>query len=208
MSTLKKYAVHIKSLTPFIMCSDRLVNQLDPLTKEKKAMTSLKSKQDEHLLALAKIEWIGALYYDESLGLYIPSKCLRACFKAAAKKFKKGMKTKAITFDAFLGSPIIGYEGMTPEKLWEKKNKNGIQSHVHAVSVVINKSRVISTKPILHQWETKFVLHLNTEILSLAELEQIMSTAGFEYGIGAERPERATGNYGQFSIEEVKEIKK
>jgi hypothetical protein len=207
MEVLKKYAVHLKSLSPLIMHSDKLCNPLDPLTKQMKEITKIRKKQDEHYLAMAKLEWTAAIYYDDETGIYIPSKCLLGCFKSAARKFKQGKNTKAVTIDCVAGTPLIGYEKINPETLWGKTNKKGEQEHVFANTVVVNKSRIVRTLPIFHKWEAKFNLYLNLEILSEEELQTIIQTAGFEYGLCELRPEKASGTYGRFSLESFKQVK-
>ena len=206
MSTLKLLNIHLKSLSPLIMHSDRLCNPMHPLTKKMKEISKIRDKKDEHYQALARIEFEGAAYFNEELGIYMPSKCLGGCFKAAAKKFKLGRATKAITIDCPIGTPLIGYEKHTIDSLWNKISKNGEQEHVFAETVVVARARIIRTRPIFPKWEVKFNLYLNSEILSLAQLKTIIETAGFEFGLCELRPEKASGTYGRFTLEGIKEI--
>jgi hypothetical protein len=154
---------------------------------------------------MARIEFEGALYYQEDIGIYMPAKCLGGCFKAAAKKFKLGKATKALTIDCAIGTPLIGYEGKNSEQLWQIVNKNDEQLHVFAETVVVNRARIVRTRPIFHKWEVKFDLYLNTELLSIEQLKRIVDTAGFEFGLCELRPEKATGTYGRFTLETLKE---
>lgn len=208
MEVLKKYSVHLKGLSPLIMHSDTLCNPLNPLTKQMKEITKIRKKQDEHYLAMASLEWNASIYYDDEIGIYLPSKCLLGCFKSAAKKFRQGKAVKAITIDAALGTPLIGYEGISREQLWNKKNAKGEQIHVYCTSVVVNKSRVIRTLPIFPKWEVKFDIYLNIELLSEQEVEKVIEVAGFEFGLCELRPERASGTYGRFTLEKFQECKK
>lgn len=207
MEVLKKLSVHLKSLSPLIMHSDKGCNPLHPLTKKIKEISCIMKKKDEHYLAMSRLEFEIGMYYDEEIGIYIPAKCLSACFKSAAKKFKLGKASKAVTIDCALGTPLIGYEKQTPEKLWEIKTKTGEQKHVFCESVVVNRARIMRTRPIFHSWEAKFDLYLNTELLSLEQIKRIIETAGFEFGLCELRPERATGTYGRFTLESLKESK-
>lgn len=207
MEVLKKYNIYLKSLSPLIMHSDRGCNPLHPLTKKIKEISCIMKKKDEHYLAMSRLEFEIGLYYEEELGIFMPSKCLSACFKSAAKKFKLGKASKAITIDCAMGTPLIGYEGMTPEKLWAVEDKNGQQKHVFCESVVVNRARIMRTRPIFQNWAVKFDLYLNTELLSFDQIKRIIDTAGFEYGLCELRPERATGTYGRFQLESIKEIK-
>lgn len=206
MEVLKSYNIHLKSLSPLIMHSDKLCNPLNPMTKKLKEITSLKTKKDEHHLAMAKIEWESTLYYNDEIGIHIPSKCLRGCIKSAAKKFKLGKATKGITVDCAIGTPLIGYEKYTPEKLWEVRNKKDEQTHVFCETVVVNRSRIMRTRPIFPNWEIRFDIYLNHELFSLKQLENVLNTAGFEYGLCELRPENATGTFGRFTLEGIKEL--
>lgn len=206
MQTLKNYSVHLKSLSPFVMHNDTLVNPLHPLKKKLSEISGLRNKQDEHYLAMAKIEWESGLYYDDEIGLYLSSKMIGGCIKSSARKEKKGKDTKAIIIDCFPGTPLIGYEKMTPEKLWNVRNKKNEQVYVFTEAVKVQRAKIMRTRPIFNNWEVKFNLILNTEILSENEVVRIIERAGIEYGVGELRPELATGICGRFKLEEMKEV--
>jgi|SRR6187551_3137254 len=206
MQELKNYSIHLKSLSPFVMNCDTLANPLHPLKKRMKELTSIKTKQDEHYMAMAKIEWTASLYYDEDIGVYLSSKMIIGCLRASARKEKKGLQMKAVIVDCIPGTPLIGYQKMTPEKLWAVTNKKGEQTYVFTEAVNVQRSKTMRTRPIFPTWEVKFNIMLNTEILSEEELKRIIERAGFEYGIGELRPQLATGICGRFTLEEMKEI--
>jgi hypothetical protein len=203
---LKNFSIHLKSMTPLLMGNDTLANPLHPLKKQMSAITSIKKKQDEHHLSIAKLGWQASLYYDEEIGVYISSKMLLGCFKSSAREEKKGMMMKAVIIDCPIGAPLIPYEKMTPEKLWNMKNKKGEQVHVHTEAVNVQKAKTMRTRAIFSTWEVKFNIYLNVEILSIAELKRIIERAGFEYGMGECRPQKVTGVFGRFNLEEMKEI--
>jgi hypothetical protein len=206
MNLLKRYSIHLKSLSPLVMNRDTLANPLDPITKKLKAITSLKSKQDEHHLAISRLQWEAALYHDEDIGIYISSKMLIGCLRASARKEKKGLQMKAVIVDCVPGTPLLPYGGMTPEKLWAVTNKKGAQVHVFTESVNVQKAKTMRTRPIFPIWEVKFEILLTTEILSEVEFKRIIERAGFEYGLGELRPQLATGICGRFKLESMTEI--
>jgi hypothetical protein len=206
MQTLKRYFIHLKSISPFVMNCDTLANPLHPTTKKMKEFTGLKSKQDEHYLAIAKLQWEASMYYDDEIGVYLSSKMIIGCMRASARKEKKGLQMKAVIVDCIPGTPLIPYEGMTQVKLWSLKNKKDQQMHVFTECVTVQKSKTMRTRPIFNIWEVKFEVLLNTEILSEIEFKRILERAGFEYGVGELRPQLATGICGRFKLEEMKEI--
>lgn len=207
MEIMRKFNVHLKSLSPLIMHSDRGCNPFNPLTKKMKQISSIKNKKEDHFLAMSRIEFELGLYYDEEIGVYLPSKCLMGCIKAAARKQKKGKDTRGISIDCAIGTPLIGHEKSTPEKLWEVVGKNGEQKYVHVEAVKVMRAKIMRTRPIFHSWEVKFDLYLDTECFTAEELKAIIITSGFECGLCEMRPEKATGSYGRFSLESMKEIK-
>jgi len=206
MQTLKRYFIHLKGISPFIMNCDTLANPLHPTTKKMKEFTALKSKQDEHHMAIAKLQWEASMYYDDEIGVYLSSKMIIGCMRASARKEKKGLQMKAVIVDCIPGTPLIPYEGMTQIKLWGLKNKKEQQIHVFTECVNVQKSKTMRTRPIFNIWEVKFDILLNTEILSEIEFKRILERAGFEYGIGELRPQLATGICGRFKLEEMKEV--
>jgi hypothetical protein len=206
MQTLKRYELHLKSLSPLVMNCDTLANPLHPTTKKMKEITSLKTKQDEHHLAIAKLQWEASLYYDDEIGVYLSSKMIIGCLRASARKEKKGLHMKALIVDCIPGTPLLPYKDQTPEKLWATKNKKGEQVYVFTEAVNVQRAKTMRTRPIFPSWEVKFEVLLNTEILSEIELKRIIERAGFEYGFGELRPQLANGVCGRFSLESMKEV--
>ncbi|MGE5196039.1 MAG: hypothetical protein ACM3JI_01760 [Anaerolineae bacterium] len=206
MQTLKRYSIHLKSISPLVMNCDTLANPLHPTTKKMKELTSLKTKQDEHHLAIAKLQWLAGLYYDDEIGVYLSSKMIIGCLRASARKEKKGLMMKAVIVDCLPGTPLLPYEEKKPEDLWNVKNKKDEQVYAHTASVNVQRAKTMRTRPIFNTWEAKFEIMLNTEILSEVDFKRILERAGFEYGIGELRPQLANGTYGRFKLEEMKEI--
>lgn len=212
MESLRKYKISLKSLTPLIMHSDRLCNPLDPLAKQLKEISSIKKKTDDHHLAMARLSWEGSLYYEKEVGVYMPTKCLLGCFKAAAKKYRLGKQSKAIFIDLGIGCTIwrdeeFSYKNTTPEQLWRMMDSNDCQVHVHCASVVVQNSRLMRYRPIFPKWQIEFESYLNTELLNEKDFRSIIETAGMEMGIGELRPELANGNFGRFELIKIKEVK-
>lgn len=207
MSNSKKIKVKIEGITPLIMHCDKACIPLHPLNKKIKEITTIRNKTDEHYLALARIEYEAAMYYDEELGVHMPSKCLHGCIKSAAKKYKLGKQTKAIMLDEAIGYPLIPYKGKTIEELYNILNKDGGQVYVFVENVRVGTAKVMRTRPIFNKWCVEFNLYLDTELLQEKDLRMILDTAGYEYGLCELRPGLANGNYGKFEVKEFKEIK-
>ena len=74
MLLLKRYKIHLKSISPLVMNKDTLADPLHPLTKQMKELTAIKKKVDEHHLAIARLQWNAALYFDDDIGTYCKRK--------------------------------------------------------------------------------------------------------------------------------------
>ncbi len=207
MNNIKKYSIQIEGVTPLIMHCDKACNPLHPISKKIKEITSIRKKTDEHHLALSRIEFEAATYFDEKLGIYMPAKCLQGCIKAAAKKYKMGKQTKAVILDEALGYPLLPHSDKPIEKLYQETNKSGDHPFVFIENLVVGMARIMRTRPIFHEWKVNFGLYLDPEILPETDLRMILDTAGYEYGLCELRPGRATGNYGKFKVTEFKEMK-
>lgn len=211
-SSLKKYEVHLKGISPLITQNEQLADPLNEFAKNMQKINKKVNKSEEDILNKMKYQWEGGLYYDDELGLHIPTRNIQACLKHASKKHKgKGKATLmqdlvAILIDAPMGIPLIGYEGISPQDLWKVKNKKGEQVHVYRRLVVIGKAKVPSARAIFHQWALKFNLYLDTDVMSFDNLKLILETAGFSSGLCELRPQKATGTYGRFNLEGIKEI--
>ncbi len=207
MNNVRKYQVNIVGITPLIMHSDRACNPLSSISKKIKEITSIRKKTDEHHLALSRIEFEAGLYINDELGIYMPAKCLQGTMKSAAKKFKKGKLTKAIILSEPVGYPIPELVGMTPESLYNTVNKSGDHPYVFIESLVVSQSRIMRTRPLFSKWSVMFHLYLDEELMPVEDLKIILETAGNEFGLCELRPGLATGNYGKFKLDSLKEVK-
>lgn len=207
MNNLKRISLHIRGVTPLIMHCDTLCDPLHPLKKKMSEITAIKKKTDEHHIAMSRIEFEAGMYYNDDLGVYMPSRNLQGCFKSAAKKYKMGKLTKAIVMDEAIGYPILDYKGRSIQDLYDEENKKGEKVHVFKQSINVSMSKVMRTRPIFNKWELDCGLYLDTEILPVNDLKMILETAGYEFGLCELRPGLATGSYGKFEVTDFNVIK-
>lgn len=206
MDIINRYEIHLKGVSPLIMCSDKLCDPLNEDKKKLSQLTSLKRKTDEHHKLIDKIMWEGNLCYEEDLGIYVPTKWVRASIQNGAKKNRNGRLIVGVVIDEPIGVTIKGYKKTTPEMLWNILDKKGKQIHVLRESAVVKMARIMISKPIINSWEISFKIELDTEIFPFEQFKLALFNAGRLSGIGGMRPERGSGSYGRFIIENIKEI--
>lgn len=190
--------VEIMGLTPMILHNGRTANPLDPFSKKMKALTSKRNKTEEDIEALLMVQWESSLYWNDDIGLYMPSENLYTAFYKGAKKFKLGSKCSAITFPEPLGYPILtaNHTNFTALKA-DPLNK-------FIKTVVVQKSKTISCRCILNTWSMKFSLEFETSVFDANEIKTILANMGQRIGIGVWTPSSPKpGTHGKFLIKSM-----
>jgi len=195
----KSMQFRIKGVVPTIMCNGQTADPLNPFAKDMKKISSKKNKTDDDHMELARIEWHSGLYLDDKGRPCWPSENVEAMLIAAAKKSKQGPSAKAGLF--VHDNCTIEYEGpKNAEGLWGfKKFPNN--PFVSRVPAVVNRSRVMRTRPIFREWSINFTVHYLPDILDGEQIAGFVSTAGRIIGLSDWRPK-----YGRFELEEAKEL--
>lgn len=185
----------IVGTTMLLMHSARLSDPLNPITKQLKAVSSKRTKTEDDQEEMARIEYIGGLYFDEDLGPYIPGINVHRCLVEAGKLNKLGRHVErgVIVQDEMLP---LGYRGpRDPDELYKDKN------FVSRLSVGVTTSRVMRTRPQFRQWALEADLMVDTGQLDLHQISEIAEKAGKMIGLGDYRP-----RFGRFDVT-VTEIK-
>lgn len=201
MELFKQINVKIKGLTPLILCNGRTANPLDPYAKKMKEINSIRKKQERHYQELSDIEWEAYLYWDDELGVYMPSQNLFAMLIKGSKKLKLGPFITAAMVNTPIGCPIITKNGKNLVAL-QASPENRFQN-----LVTINRAKIVKTRPIFKNWEMEIPLELDDSMLSVEQLKQIFTLCGKMIGMGDWRPAspQNPGIYGKFIVEEFKE---
>jgi hypothetical protein len=179
----------IKGTSPMLMHSDRFANPLDPATKLHKTMTSKLKKTDEDHQAIARSEFIGSLYIDKD-GPYIPGMNIDSCLVEAAKMNKMGKHAKRA---------MIVMEDKVPLRYDGPRTAEGLADDarfIDARSVRVSGARIRRYRPRFNEWALECTLVVDTKILNINQVEQIVENAGKLIGMGDFRP-----RFGRFSVE-------
>jgi len=197
-NTLESVRLKLKGVTPLLQHSARLSDPLNPIAKAMKEISGKRKKTEADLLQMAKLEWRGSLYVDQEGNVILPAESIKAALIGGAKKEKSGPQARGGTF--IFGSPILEHDARNEsvEDLW----KDGESRNVHRVSVKVNSSRVMRTRPQFHDWSAEFDIHYDTSQAHESDIFRWLETAGRIIGIGDWRPEKS-GNFGRFTVEMV-----
>lgn len=192
---MTRFILTIEGTAPILMHNSRLADKLDPITREKAVIAAKRKKTDEDDLELSRLEWIGGLYYDDTVGPYLPGDNVFKALVEAARKTKDGKRVEQgliITTDV---NPLV-YDGPRDiPTLWG----DGTSGFVFRKTVKQQMTRITRTRPIFREWRTEVEGEIDTAVLDLRDLAEFAHTAGAYIGLGDWRP-----RYGRF-VADVKE---
>ena len=195
---MKKIEVKIRGIRPIIMHNGRTADPIDPWAKKLKQVSGKRSKTDDDYALMADIEFEAGLYWSDDLGVYLPVDNLQRMFLDACKKIKMGRQSVGIMVDAEYGVPL---------EFKNSKNLAALKkdpSMMFRKCVGVNGSKVPRTRPLIPTgWKASFVVELDTDLLNVEELEQILDIAGTRIGLGDWRPSapKVPGGFGRFIVE-------
>ncbi len=194
MDTLKNLTLNIIGEGALLMHADRLANPLDALGKEMKKISKKRTKTDEDHLEMARIEYVGGLYFDKLIGVYLPSHMLKASFVAGAKKVKKGPQAKSGIFFKESKNKLIHTGGDTIDELWADEQFR------LTTSVVVSRARIMRTRPCFPAWSCIVQLMYDNTALDADEIVDFANRAGSICGLGDWRIEKG-GDFGRYRVE-------
>jgi len=172
---MEKVKIKIKGIVPLLMHKYNF-----DTTKEK-------AKRKDEQYSVEK-DAQRALYYEKSIGCYVPSTWIEACLRQTASDFKQGKKTYKNT--------ILSSVFCEQEKIPLNKKT---YDEIDVRAVVIQRNRIAKGRPKFNTWELEFVLCYDETRIKKDILKQILEEAGAAKGIGDYRPK-----FGRFKVLEFK----
>ena len=138
---MKNLQVTWKGISPLIMHSCQAVNPLNPISREMKKYTSKKKKTEDDLLKIADLEWEAGAYWDDEIGLYIPSENIEATLVNGGKANKKGTDIQKYVDVSDLMVPLNYGENLTKEELI--KDYRFRDSRI----MTVQRAKILRTRP-------------------------------------------------------------
>lgn len=184
-----KVRITLTGTAPLLVHNIRLANPLDPIAKAMKTVSSKRVKTEDDHEELARLEFVGGLYFDETLGPYLPGENIERSLIDGARITRAGRQLERGLFITDDVVPLLYKGPRTVDGLWS----DAAFRSVLAVKVGA-KARVMRTRPMFSDWRLEADGELDPALLSIDELQAIASTAGAMTGVGDYRP-----RYGRFT---------
>jgi hypothetical protein len=189
---MKQLKLKINGISPVLLACDRLADPLDKKTIAHKELTSKRKKTEEDHFAIARSQWEGLLYWDDEIGVYMPSQNIRASLVGGAKLNKLGMQIKRGTMILEEKITLNYGKKLTVQQLWDQK-------YIDRRSVVVSQARVMAYRPKFDVWSLSFEIIYDESILDEKQILSSFENAGKFIGIGGFRPEKG-GIFGRYEI--------
>lgn len=184
MKTLK---VTLRGIAPILLHNNDCVNPTHPLTLAKKKLTSKRKRTEEDELAILDVAFRQAIYWSEKVGVFIPSRCIEACFRDAAKKNKLGKAATQAVYVEELEVPLDYGKDLTLDELVADPHYRDVRAGK------VNNSQILVCRPRFDDWKIKFSLTFDETIFDAETIAMILENAGRYIGLCDYRPK-----YGKF----------
>lgn len=177
----------LTSACPLIMHNGDLANPLNPIVKEQKKISGKRKKTEADLEELARLEFIGGLYYRN--GYILPAEIIEATINGGARKFKEGMDAKAGMVVMSHAKLEFEHSALTPQELWE------VEQYRFQKMVTVARARILRTRPIIDNWTAEVEVTFEDTVCSGSQVYKWLKKAGEIVGLCDWRP-----RYGRFSV--------
>lgn len=206
----KQIEFQIKGIVPCIQHNGQLADPMNPIVKEIKKVSSKRKKTDDDLRLMGELEWLGGLYTTEPLEFKFasngngrllnvsgggevcwPGENLESMLIAAAKINKLGkLFQSGIIID---GNFPLAYQGKESiPSLFQKDD------YFYVRSVVIQRNRVMRTRPIFSNWALSFTVNYLPDVIDQSQIVEAVKIAGVRIGLSEYKP-----RFGRFTVEHI-----
>lgn len=194
---MKKVIIKIIGESPLLQSCDRLADPLDPATIAHKKLTSIrgKSKTDDIIKDIARSQYINGIYWQDKLGVVVPTVNIKKCMESGAKMTRNGDKIrKGVMF--FDENIKLDYgKNLNKNQLWESGN-----TYLDKRSVVVGQAKVMCYRAKFPDWSLTFEVTYDPDIIEEQWILNYLNAAGAYIGLGGFRPEK-NGMFGRFQAE-------
>jgi hypothetical protein len=191
--------ITITGTTPLLMHNIRLANPIDPAAKALGEATSAykKSKTDADFEHVMHTEWVGSLYHDPSIGIYMPSSWFMGTLSRGGVLY--GRKGKAVKQGVIISDfqiPLMHDGPGNLDEMWADPQYRDVRA------VRVGQNMVMRTRPRFPRWAAEVNAFLDENTLDPTMFGVIAEKAGALAGVGDYRPENG-GPFGRYEVKVV-----
>lgn len=184
---IKNLTVKFNGIAPLLQNNPQTVDVFNKYARLKKPLTAKRSKTDEDIQKIRNIDVESKLFFDEELGIYVPTRWVMAAIAKNSHAIAKIAKAK------IRGAVFVTEEKakLTFDGMKKVKTKKDIVKNDKFVTTLIlpqQQVRLAKSFPIFHKWSFSVGLEYDDLILDEAELISILEYSAKYGGFGDFRP--------------------
>lgn len=194
--TMMTLTATITGVSPMLHANPQGVSRSCPFTQRMKEINAKKTRRtDADFAELADLEVESRLYFDEAIGVYVPTRWLSEA--VARKAFAVAKISKTATRGALF---------MTADKVpLEYRGKKGVRVRAdivknaafrHAMILPQGQVRIEKNSPIFHEWSFTTSMEFDDKVFDRKDLQRIIEETAHYVGFGDFRP-----TFGRASVE-------
>lgn len=180
----------LTGVSPLVMHNSRLVDPLDPWSREIAAIAAKRHKTIADHERLSKVEWYGSAWVHDDKPC-IPANVIEGLIVAAAKTRKRGAQARSgVICPAHICLSYSGPDSL--DALWEDPRFR------LRMPVRTPGGRVMRTRPQFPEWQAEVEIRFLPSLVDAEAVESWLKLGGDLLGIGDFRPK-----HGRFSVERL-----
>jgi hypothetical protein len=185
---IQQAAITITGMDYLLQNNPQTVDPFNHFAKAMKKITAKRTgKTEDDLIELGNIETESKIYFDDNLGVYVPSRWLtEAICRAAFSVIKIGKDRMRGGIFATDGKAKLSYEGMGKVKTITDVVR--LPEFRHRALLPQGAVRIAKDFPIFKNWSFSTVLEFDDTVIDLAGLRQVTERTAKYVGFGDFRP--------------------
>lgn len=180
--------VTVKGIRPLLQNNPQTVDRFNQFARRMKAINDKKTRRtDDDYLELRDLEVASKVYFDEDVGVYVPSTWLIEGLGGSSHTVAKLAKAK-VRGAVFATESKLALSYDHSDKVKAASDVIGNPIFRHTIGLPQGQVRVTKAFPIFHGWQFKATLEFDDSIIDIGMLKRIAEYAGKYVGFGDLRP--------------------
>lgn len=183
----QSFNVTFNGFAPLLLNNPQTVDSFNKYSIAKKKYTAKRAKTDEDVLALRSLEVESKLYFDEDLGVYVPTQWVIAMIAKNSWAIAK-IKKETIRGAVFIvqDKAKLNYDGQGIVKTITDVVKN--EKFTTTLILPQQQVRLAKSFPIFHKWSFSITVEFDNSVIDESSLKQIITNRCRYGGFGDFRP--------------------
>lgn len=178
----------ITGINPLLMNNPQTVDRFNPYAKAMAKINAKKTRRtDDDYREHRDIEIRSGIYFDDAIGIYVPSTWMLSAIAQVSFKTTKISKAD-VRGSVFTVEDKLKLSYRDMDKVKQPEDIVGNPNFRINLTLKQQQSRVVKAKPIFHDWSFACTLEFDDKTLDPDSLERIIKHAATYGGFGDFRP--------------------